>query len=53
MKIPYVIDNIEREPADVLNYLLSRQPGVDLDVASASFSIRGFEYRFPLIGTVV
>ena len=43
MRIPYVIDNIETRLADVLNYLLQRQSGQQVDVATAYFSIRGFE----------
>ena len=44
MKIPYVIDNIEHTLADVLNYLLTTRAGADLDIATAYFSIRGFEH---------
>ena len=43
MRIPYVIDNVEHRLADVLNALLREQPGRELDVATAYFSIRGFE----------
>lgn len=43
MKIPYVIDNINTRLADVLNSLLSHQPGQQFDVATAYFSIRGFQ----------
>ena len=43
LRIPYVIDNIETRLADVLNELLRRQNGQQLDVATAYFSIRGFE----------
>jgi superfamily II DNA or RNA helicase len=43
MRIPYVIDNIEHRLADVLNVLLRRQKGQQVDVATAYFSIRGFE----------
>ena len=42
MHIPYVIDNIEYRLADVLNYLLQREQGQQVDVATAYFSIRGF-----------
>jgi len=42
-RIPYVIDNIEYKLADVLNEILSRQTGQQVDVATAYFSIRGFE----------
>ena len=44
MTIPYVIDNIEHRLADVLNTLLRRQPHQHLDIATAYFSIRGFEH---------
>ena len=44
MKIPYVIDNIEHTLADVLNFLLETQAGAELDIATAYFSIRGFEH---------
>jgi len=43
MHIPYVIDNIEHYLADVLNYLLAREAGQELDIATAYFSIRGFQ----------
>lgn len=43
MRIPYVIDNITTRLADVLNYLLQSQPGQQVDIATAYFSIRGFE----------
>lgn len=43
LRIPYVIDNLETRLADVLNDLLRRQSGQQIDVASAYFSIRGFE----------
>jgi superfamily II DNA or RNA helicase len=43
MRIPYVIDNIEHRLADVLNVLLRRQKGQQVDVATAYISIRGFE----------
>ncbi|ABX05177.1 MAG TPA: helicase [Herpetosiphon sp.] len=43
MQIPYVIDNIEQRLADVLRYLLSRASDQSLDIATAYFSIRGFE----------
>jgi len=54
-RIPYVIDNIETRLADVLNYLLQRQSGQQVDVATAYFSIRGFEQvrtTLPLVGLV-
>jgi phosphatidylserine/phosphatidylglycerophosphate/cardiolipin synthase-like enzyme len=43
IRIPYVIDNIETLLADVLNALLQRQHGQQMDIATAYFSIRGFE----------
>jgi hypothetical protein len=43
MQIPYVIDNIACRLADVLNYLLQREQRQQVDVATAYFSIRGFE----------
>ena len=43
MRIPYVIDNIDTRLADVLNALLQRERGQQIDVATAYFSIRGFE----------
>jgi superfamily II DNA or RNA helicase len=43
MRIPYVIDNIDIRLADVLNYLLQREQGQQVDIATAYFSIRGFE----------
>jgi SNF2 family DNA or RNA helicase len=43
LRIPYVIDNIETRLADVLNALLQRQHGQQMDIATAYFSIRGFE----------
>jgi superfamily II DNA or RNA helicase len=44
MRIPYVIDNIEIRLADVLNDLLQREQGQQVDIATAYFSIRGFEH---------
>jgi hypothetical protein len=43
MRIPYVIDNIEYRLVDVLKYLLQREQRQQVDVATAYFSIRGFE----------
>ncbi len=43
MKIPYVIDNIHTRLADVLNYLLEAQPHQQVDIATAYFSIRGYQ----------
>ena len=42
-RIPYVIDNIAYRLADVLNDLLQREQGQQVDIATAYFSIRGFE----------
>lgn len=44
MNIPYVIDNISVRLADVLNDLLRREPGQQVDIATAYFSVRGFEH---------
>lgn len=44
MKIPYVIDNINIRMADVLNHLLGEQPHQQLDMATAYFSIRGYQH---------
>src|SRR5262245_32036433 len=43
MRIHYVIDNIESRLPDVLNYLLQREQGQQVEIATAYFSIRGFE----------
>lgn len=43
MRIPYVIDNIEHRLADVLNALLQFQTGQQVDIATAYFSIRGYQ----------
>ncbi|MBK9713563.1 MAG: helicase [Kouleothrix sp.] len=43
MRIPYVIDNIDHRLADILNELLGRQSGQRVDIATAYFSIRGFQ----------
>lgn len=49
MRIPYVIDNVETRLADVLNYLLQRQTGQKVDIATAYFSVRGYNLiREPL-----
>jgi hypothetical protein len=42
-RIPYVIDNIADLLADVLNDLLQREHGQKVDIATAYFSIPGFE----------
>jgi SNF2 family DNA or RNA helicase len=42
-QIPYVIDNIHHTLADVLNDLIHRQHSPQVDIATAYFSIRGFE----------
>src|SRR5262245_38973055 len=43
MRIPYVIDNVDIRLADVLNDLLQREQGQQVDVATAYFSIHGFK----------
>jgi hypothetical protein len=43
MQIPYVIDNINNRLADVLNHLLQTAVKQELDVATAYFSIRGYQ----------
>ena len=43
MRIPYVIDNIEHRLADILNNLLRLRSGQRVDIATAYFSIRGFQ----------
>jgi superfamily II DNA or RNA helicase len=42
-RIPFVIDNIEHRLADVLNDLLKAARQQQMDVATAYFSIRGYE----------
>lgn len=36
MRIPYVIDNVETRLADVLNYLLERHMGQQVEIATAA-----------------
>ena len=43
MRIPYVIDNREHTLADVLNDLLSHFQSRSLDIATAYFTVRGFQ----------
>src|SRR5690606_18845924 len=43
MRIPYVIDNQEHTLAEVLTYLLGDWPVQAADVATAYFSIRGYQ----------
>jgi hypothetical protein len=43
VKIPYVIDNVEHRLADVINAILRDQPGRQVDIATAYFSIRGYQ----------
>jgi superfamily II DNA or RNA helicase len=43
MQIPYVIDNMNSRLADVLNGLLREQRNGRLDIATAYFSIRGYQ----------
>src|SRR5579859_6160238 len=42
MRIPYVIDNINIQLVEILNYLLARQKGQDVDIATAYFTVRGY-----------
>ncbi|MBK8798799.1 MAG: helicase [Anaerolineales bacterium] len=42
-RIPYFIDNIEVTLADVLNNLLGAQQQPQVDIATAYFSVRGYE----------
>mgnify|MGYP000461379860 CR=1 FL=1 len=37
---PYVIDNLETHLADVLNYLLERQSGQQVDIATVIWDVR-------------
>lgn len=43
MNIPYVIDNTEHTLANVLNALLQNRYGDEVDIATAYFSIRGYQ----------
>jgi len=43
MRIPYVIDNQTHRLADILNALLAEHKGRSLDVATAYFTVGGFE----------
>jgi len=43
MKIPFVIDNREYKLADVLNELLNQFGNRSIDIATAYFTVRGFE----------
>lgn len=52
MRIPFVIDNLSHRLGDVLNDLLAREAGQELDIASAYFSIRGFEVLQPSLNDV-
>jgi len=47
MEIPFVIDNREHKLADVLNDLLVRFENRSLDVATAYFTVSGFELLRP------
>ena len=42
-RIPYVIDNISVTLAGVLNQLIAEQGGRQLDIATAYFSVHGWE----------
>ncbi len=52
MRIPYVIDNLSHLLADILNELLQRQAGQSLDIATAYFSVRGYELLREALPTV-
>lgn len=52
LRIPYVIDNIDTRLADLLNSLLGLRRGQKLDIATAYFSIRGFELLRDTLPTV-
>ena len=43
MKIPFVIDNRDHKLVDVLNDLLTHFQHRSMDIATAYFTIRGFE----------
>jgi len=43
MRIPYVIDNREHRLVDILNELLKEFQSRSLDIATAYFTVRGFE----------
>ncbi len=43
-RIPYVIDTITVKLVDVLNELLAGQPQPQFDIATAYFSVRGYEF---------
>jgi hypothetical protein len=54
MHIPFVIDNISNQLADILNNLLQEQAGQVMDVATAYFSIRAFDllrHTLPTVGS--
>src|SRR5258708_36566461 len=54
MRIPFVIDNISHQLADVLNGLLREQAGQAVGLATASFSIRGYallRHTLPTVGS--
>ena len=42
--IPYVIDNQQNLLADVLNSILAEHGGKSLDIATAYFNARGYEF---------
>src|SRR5216684_2808361 len=52
MRIPFVIDNITHQLADVLNGLLEEQERQAVDVATAYFSIRGYALLRQTLPTV-
>ena len=43
MRNPCVIDVVNNRLANVLHYLLTQQPGQQTDIATAYFSVRGFQ----------
>jgi SNF2 family DNA or RNA helicase len=54
MRVPFVIDNISHQLADVLNGLLEAQSQQAVDIATAYFSIRGYALlrdTLPTIGS--
>jgi hypothetical protein len=49
MKLPFVIDNQKESAADVLNRLVTSSAGSPVDIASAYFTVRGYQtLRDPL-----
>ena len=52
MRIPYVIDNQQCRLADVLNEVLAEHSGCSLDVATACFTVTGYELVRERLSTV-